>query len=128
MDNRPDLCSGLNEAAKSIHADAKRKGFWDSDRETGTLLMLMVSELAEAMEADRHGRVANIEKFDKDVKDTTMEISFQNHIKDTLEDEMADTMIRILDFCGAKGIDIEWHINKKLEYNRSRAHKHGKAY
>ena len=128
MKNKPNLCEGLNEAAHSIHADAKIKGFWDTERETGTLLMLMVSELAEALEADRHGRFANIELYEKDIEEKTDEEQFCEHIKDSLEDEMADTMIRILDFCGAKGIDIEWHINKKLAYNRTREHRHGKAY
>ncbi|MDD2563096.1 MAG: hypothetical protein PHU27_02635 [Salinivirgaceae bacterium] len=128
MSNKLDLCSGLNEAAQRIHADAKQKGFWDSERETGTLLMLMVSELAEALEADRHGRYANRTTFACNPDGKSEEEQFRSHIKDTLEDEMADTMIRILDFCGAKGIDIEWHINQKLAYNRTREHRHGKAY
>ena len=45
---------------------------------------------------------------------------FENTIKDTFEDEMADTVIRILDICGKMKIDIEWHIVKKLEYNKLR--------
>lgn len=39
----------LNELRDEIHEIAKSKGFWDKPRETGTLLMLCVSELAEAM-------------------------------------------------------------------------------
>lgn len=53
---------------------------------------------------------------------------FETYIKDTFEDELADTVIRILDLCGARGIDIERHINLKLKYNRSRERMHGKAY
>jgi NTP pyrophosphatase (non-canonical NTP hydrolase) len=119
------LCTGLNDAAEQIHEDAKRKGFWDSERETGTLLMLCVSELFEALEADRKGRVANLDKFDKGIAHGDI---FETYIKDTFEDELADTVIRILDLCGARGIDLERHINLKLKYNRSRERMHGKAY
>ena len=131
------LCTGLNDAAKQIHEDAKRKGFWDSERETGTLLMLCVSELSEALEADRKGRYADLKAYNEcekadDIFESDKEVyelsSFQSLIKDTFEDELADTVIRILDLCGARGIDLEKHINLKLKYNRSRERMHGKAY
>ena len=131
------LCTGLNNAAKQIHADAKRKGFWDSERETGTLLMLCVSELAEALEADRKDRYADLQAYEEcekadDIlesdKEAYMVSSFQSLIKDTFEDELADTVIRILDLCGARGIDLEKHIDLKLKYNRTRERMHGKNY
>ena len=131
------LCTGLNDAAKQIHEDAKRKGFWDSERETGTLLMLCVSELSKALEADRKGRYADLKAYNEcekadDIFESDKEVyelsSFQSLIKDTFEDELADTVIRILDLCGARGIDLEKHINLKLKYNRSRERMHGKAY
>lgn len=53
---------------------------------------------------------------------------FENHVKDTFEDELADTMIRLLDLCGAMDIDLEWHISQKLKYNRTRVLKHDKGY
>ena len=87
--------------------------------------MLCVSELSEALEADRKGRVANLDKFDKGIAHGDI---FETYIKDTFEDELADTVIRILDLCGARGIDLERHINLKLTYNRSRERMHGKAY
>jgi hypothetical protein len=43
----------LNEISKQIHENAKAKGFWDKDRNHGEMLMLIVSEVSEAMEADR---------------------------------------------------------------------------
>ena len=125
------LCTGLNSASVEIHQDAKRKGFWDSERETGTLLMLCVSELAEALEADRKGKFANVklyEAVDQTGRPSHDAFSFESTIKDTFEDEIADTIIRLLDLCGARGIDIEKHINLKLKYNRSRERMHGKAY
>ena len=127
----------LNQLRDEIHENAKNKGFWDSPRETGTLLMLCVSELAEAMEADRKSRYADLEAYRSctmadDILsedfDIYLESSFEKLIKDTFEDELADTIIRILDICGAKGIDIEKHIELKMKYNATRERMHGKKY
>ena len=119
----------LNKLRDEIHGHAISKGFWDNQRETGTLLMLCVSELAEAMEADRKDRYADLELIEKDKEDfIDFKWSFENSIKDTFEDELADTIIRILDLCGAKGIDIEKHIELKMKYNATRERMHGKKY
>lgn len=133
------LCTGLNDSSAKIHEIAKAKGFWDSEREVGTLLMLCVSELSEALEADRKNKVADTNRYYEmiaKVQDYTREdfklekekYYFESYIKDTFEDEIADTVIRILDLCGARGIDIEKHINLKLKYNATRERMHGKAY
>ena len=132
------LATGLNNAATQIHTAARNKGFWDSERETGTLLMLCVSELSEALEADRKDRVSNLKGFnamdwegtDEDAREykENYKIAFESCIKDTFEDELADTVIRILDLCGARGIDLERHIDLKLKYNLTRERMHGKNY
>jgi len=133
----------LNKLRDEVHENAKNKGFWDKERETGTRLMLCVSELAEAMEADRKDRHAQIESFDNYLKFAKVSITdfdmnnencewvankFESTIKDTFEDKLADTIIRILDLCGAKGIDIEKHIELKMKYNATRERMHGKKY
>jgi NTP pyrophosphatase (non-canonical NTP hydrolase) len=133
------IINGLNDLSKKIHEAAIRKGFWDTEREIGTLLMLCVSELSEALEADRKDRFANAERYDKmvaKVQDYTREdfklekekFYFEENIKDTFEDEIADTVIRILDLCGSRGIDLERHIDLKLKYNANREKMHGKKY
>ena len=53
---------------------------------------------------------------------------FDDAIKDTFEDEIADSVIRLLDMCGGLGIDIDTHIRLKLEYNKTRERLHGKSY
>ena len=35
---------------------------------------------------------------------------------------------QLLQLCKHWGIDIEWHIMQKIEYNKTRPHKHGKNY
>jgi NTP pyrophosphatase (non-canonical NTP hydrolase) len=120
--------SYLNELSKEIYSQNVKKGFWDKPREVGTILMLINSELVEALEADRKSR-----HFELKTKPIVNNISdfksaFETHVKDTFEDEIADTIIRLLDLCGAAKIDIDWHIEQKLKYNQLRLHKHGKEY
>jgi len=127
-----ELLKGLNEASEQIHAAAIEKGFYDQPRETGTLLMLVVSELSEALEADRKdkycwaGQAYRRDGFNF-AEPYVMEI-FEKTTKDTHEDEIADTIIRLLDYAAFKKIDLEWHITQKLKYNATRPRKHGKAY
>lgn len=118
-----NLCAGLNESAKIIHENNKAKGFWDQDRNVGEALMLVVSELGEAMDAHQKGRFAAVGES------IYMEPQvFEARIKDTFEDELADTIIRLLDISAGIGIDIEKHINMKVSYNKTRERLHGKRY
>lgn len=127
---------GLNRLAAVIHKNAADKGFWDGNNQTGTMFMLIVSELSEALEADRKGRRANMELIDAMVAEgKTWEsapeqfaAAFEAKVKDSFEDEIADTIIRLFDYVGAHKIDLESHIKHKLEYNKQRPFKHGKAY
>ena len=112
----------LNELAQEIYQNNKEKGFWDKERNVGEMLMLVTSELGEAMEAHRKGRFANLEAYEEFSED------FDDAIKDTFEDEIADSVIRLLDMCGGLGIDIDTHIRLKLEYNKTRERLHGKKY
>lgn len=73
-------------------------------RNAGEQLMLMVSELAEAMEGHR-----------KSLPDTHLE-----H-RPMVEVELADTIIRILDFAGAHKLDVAGAMEEKLRYNFQRA-------
>ena len=66
--------------------------------------MLIVSELGEALEALRYDD------------------------RDNFAEELADVAIRLADLCGGLGIDLEAEIKKKMEKNKSRGYKHGKAF
>lgn len=50
------------------------------------------------------------------------------NIKDTFEDEIADAVIRLFDLAKGLGIDLEWHIQQKMEFNKTRERMHGKKY
>ena len=101
--------------------------------------MLVTSELAEALEADRKGRKANYIGYQDTYESIATEnadpsgnlaheCAFKAHIKDSFEDEIADAIIRLLDLCGGLGINIGRHIYLKVAFNATRPAKHGKAY
>lgn len=95
----------INQLCKEAFETAKSKGWHDEERETGTMLALIHSEVSEALEEDR---VGNVEFF---------------------TEELADVCIRVFDLCGMKGLDLETAILKKMEKNKGRSYKHGgKAY
>lgn len=94
----------LNRYAKDFHERAVAKGFWDEPRSVGHCLMLAFGELHEAIEADRLGKWA---KLDPDMIDTLQRIAgapyaqeFLRLVKDTVEDEIADAVKRLLDLLG----------------------------
>lgn len=122
----------IKETARQIHENAKAKGFWDKEPNTGEKLMLIVSEVSEAMEADREAHYSDWEDrlppFMTNIPDEEFKKIFEKEVKNTFEDELADAMIRIMDLTYARGIDIAWHIQAKMRYNSMRPHMHGKKY
>jgi NTP pyrophosphatase (non-canonical NTP hydrolase) len=119
----------LNKLASAIYQANAEKGFWDRSRNNGEMLMLIVSELGEAMEALRKGRIADWTTHDDNIGNGGCpKANFESCIKDTFEDEIADSLIRILDMCGGLGIDIERHVREKLAFNTTRERLHGKNF
>ena len=105
----------FNALAKEAFESAKERGFHDGKRADGHWLMLVVCELAEAVEADRRGRwVENREEYERLIRICDESIHahlFEIHIKDTVEDELADAVIRLLDYAGMKDANV----NRRLE-------------
>lgn len=123
--------SNIKELQKEIHANAVDKGFWEGEANNiPTKLMLIVSEISEALEAHRKDK-----RFTDDIgaiNGWILKGDFVTHFeiacKDTFEDELADAVIRILDLAGGLNIDLEGHIKAKMRYNATRPHKHGVKY
>ncbi len=115
----------LNEWSELAYNASVKKGFYENyegtSEQIAQSLMLIVSELAEALEADRKNNYADLDLL-KDFND------FESTIKNTFEDEIADAIIRLFDLCGAMDIDLDKHVQLKMKYNSLRPHKHGKKY
>lgn len=100
--------SGLNHYVSQSHADAAK--WWHDaegnrlDRNKGELLMLVVSEVVEAMEGERKG---------------LMDDKLPHRLMAGVE--LADALIRIFDYAGAFGYDLEGAYHEKRAYNATRA-------
>lgn len=96
----------FNELAKRAFENAKAKGFHDVELPDAHCLMLVVCEVAEAVEADRSGKRADRKEYERLAgvcEERLQPHLFEMYIKDTVEDELADAVIRLLDFMGMKG-------------------------
>ena len=94
----------LNYYARKCHNRAVSKGFCDEPHSVGHYLMLALGELHGAIEADRIGKWA---KLDPNTIGTLHSIEgaiyvqeFLRLVKDTVEDKIADAVIRLLDLLG----------------------------
>lgn len=121
----------INHLCQGAHEMARSKGFHDlydyidrlgwskispdmqaklTDAADQAQLARIMSEVGEAVEALRHGNPP------------AEKIEGHTHV----EEELADTLIRIFDYCGAKGYRLGDAVMKKMAYNASRPHMHGK--
>lgn len=87
--------------AKEVYEANKAKGFWGKPRSPEHCLMLVISEIAEAVEAAR--KEDDEQKVDYDsllAAGPKAIFERKSEFKDTFDDEMADTVIRCLDYIG----------------------------
>jgi len=142
----------IEELKTKSHQIAVDNGFWkdfeisnnQKTEEEGQIfkdlfisqkLLLMISELTESMESLRKSRTY---QGDKALLDDLCEQSknnpslfqmrFVHLVKDTFEDELADTFIRLADLCEKLNIDIESFIKMKMSFNSMRSEKHDKNF
>lgn len=111
----------LNDLRDKAYKNACEHGFHDQELSNEHCLCLVISELMEAVEADRKGRRANVDRYNKKIansricqgldsdipKERGYEVAYNETIKGSIEEELADVVIRLLDLAGLRGIDLD---------------------
>lgn len=105
----------LNELRDKAYETAVKHGWHNESKSIEHFLCLVVSELMEAVEAYRKNKNSNRPKFRIEFEryrnlvdePTRFRSSYEKCIKDSVEDELADTVIRLLDLAGLKGVSME---------------------
>jgi NTP pyrophosphatase (non-canonical NTP hydrolase) len=124
----------LNKLRNEIHQNAVEHGWWDEKRTFGDIISLCHSELSEALEEFRNGHKPQKIYFSCSKKSGDCNTirtqpymceGCENRKPEGIPIELVDCIIRILDYCGKEGIDIEEAIRIKHEYNKTRPYKHG---
>jgi hypothetical protein len=107
----------FNELQRDIHDTAKAKGWYDGAPRTALEAhMLIVSEIAEATEEVRKG---------------TPPLYFEGPSDNPLSKpegelvEIADAIIRAMDYCASRGWDLGDAIERKHTFNKTRPYRHG---
>ena len=116
----------LNELRDKAYKIADDHGFHNDPRDFATRLMLIVSELSEAMEADRKGQWRGNPELLSGKKLLDVEITrgeYKRTVKGFVEEEIADAIIRLLDLAGIHNIDLDWHVKAKMAYNETQGYK-----
>lgn len=126
----------LNQLRDKAYQCAVAHGWHEENLSDEHFLCLVISELMEAVDAERKGRYASKDRFvrefeyivteqrlRKDAYDVAYILVFDKYIKDTVEDELADACIRIFDLAGLRKInlsDISFPIYNSDDHKNSR--------
>lgn len=99
----------FDEWSNRAYQCACNHGFHDKTFSDEHWMMLTIGEVSEMVEAYRKGQFADVEAFKKSdtVNDGEFKDKFTRFIKDTMEDEMADIIIRLADYAGMNGYEIK---------------------
>ncbi len=127
----------LKEWQKKVYDIAKSKGWYDAEVPKSTDVerhMLIVTEIAEATEEVRNSKppVYILNALDKIVgtdgtKESIEKLANEYQIRKPEGEciELADAVIRIMDYFESKGWDLEAAIKMKSDYNETRPYRHG---
>jgi len=148
----------IREASQASNKIATDKGFWEDydnilrKMESATdifdktdvervkiafrseKIAIISSELGEAIESMRTdkyyaGGHDGIEVLNSLIGNSfRFQSAYGTHVKDTFEDELADSIIRLLDLCYKMNINIDEFIKLKMEFNKNRYDRHGKKF
>ena len=118
----------INVLRDEAYQIAVAHGWHDEPQPDRHFLMLIICELAEAIEADRKNKHAVTDQFryrleyglreehlSGEAYERFYDRAFEDYIKDSVEDELADVVIRCLDLAGLRNLDLEIDVFKEWD-------------
>jgi NTP pyrophosphatase (non-canonical NTP hydrolase) len=111
-------CNQLNQCGEYIETICTNCAATgkDPNKNIGELLMLIVCEIAEAVEAHRNNCYADGDLDDWDFNGQYFSAWYEKHHKNTYTDELADVFIRLFDLCGYLGINKDCIHSKQYSF------------
>lgn len=89
----------LKQFMTKAYENAKAKGFYKPDLDINQALMLIITEMGEAIQASHHDRHGSIEDYNKWLG-VSEEQAYEESIEGTVESEFADVALRIMSLLG----------------------------
>lgn len=105
MESTPLTQQLLKQLMTKAYETAKTKGFYKSDLDINQMLMLIITEMGETIQAQRHNRHGSIEDYNKWLG-VSEEQAYEESLEGTMESEFADIAIRIISLLG-------WYASQK---------------
>jgi NTP pyrophosphatase (non-canonical NTP hydrolase) len=112
------LGHALHQAMEDVYAVNAANGWFEDDRTVGDDIALLHSEVSEMLEAYRDGGLA-----DQTALATLGDTALPK--PEGFGAEAADALIRLLDTCKRRDVDLAFEFERKLAFNATRGHKHG---
>lgn len=107
MEQTPLTQQLLKQLMTKAYENAKAKGFYEPDLDINKALMLIITEMSEAIQASRHDRHGSIEGYNTYLEVSDEHTAYEESLEGTVESEFADIAIRIMSLLG-------WYDSQKV--------------
>lgn len=145
MKDRQRKYDAMMAVQKEIFETAEQSGWHEHDRQLPEALALIHSEVSEALEAYRDGMEETSNQYRYKVADIVIDPAYEDGEytymtlpsmvgvegdqilgkPEGVASELADVIIRVLDYSEQKGIDTIRVMLQKMEFNKTRGYRHG---
>ena len=100
MEQTPLTQQLLKQFMTKAYENAKAKGFYKPDLDINQALMLIITEMGEAIQASRHNRYGSIDGYNTYLEVSDEHVAYEESLEGTVESEFADITLRIISLLG----------------------------